>query len=106
MSGALPLAQQWLARTWQAGPVVSRIAAAVGGGYALGALTSVAALALPASRPQTVLGGALASFAVFAAAVIWVFAARSATRAWVGLLIAAMPLLLASVSVWRSGAAG
>lgn len=106
MSGAVLFAQQWLSRASQAGPVVSRIVAAVGGGYALGALTSVAALALPVTRAQGVLGGALASFAVFAAAVIWAFAARSATRAWMGLLIAALPLLVASAAVWRAGAAG
>ncbi|WP_223677541.1 DUF3649 domain-containing protein [Azospirillum agricola] len=82
------------------GPLVSRIVAALFGGYALAALASVAVLALPMSKPQAVLTGMLASFAVYAGAVIWVFAARSAPRAWTGLLVVAAPLLLAAWSVW------
>lgn len=87
-------------RVRRAGPVTSRIVAAVGGGYALAALVSVATVALPISKPQSVLAGMLLSFLVHAAAVIWVFAARSATRAWAGLLLVAAPLLLAAWSVW------
>lgn len=82
------------------GPLVSRIAAALFGGYALAALASVAVLALPMSAPQAVLTGEMASFLVYAAAVIWVFAVRSALRAWAGLLVVAAPLLLAAWSVW------
>jgi hypothetical protein len=52
------------------------------------------------SKTQAVLTGMLASFIVYACAVIWVFAVRSATRAWGGLLIAAVPLLIAAWSVW------
>ena len=70
--------------------------AAVGGGYALAALTSVAALALPMTRPEAVLTGMLLSFVVYALAVVWVFAVRSAARAWAGLLAVAAPLLLAA----------
>ncbi|MGJ7544098.1 DUF3649 domain-containing protein [Variovorax sp. LT1R16] len=73
------------------------------GGYGLAALTSVAALALPMSKPQAVLTGMLVSFAVFAGAVVWVFAVRSARRAWAGLLVAAVPLGLAAWSVWPAG---
>lgn len=82
---------------------MSRIVAAIAGGYALAALVSVAALALPISRPQAVLTGMLASFAVYAGAVVWVFAVRSAARAWTGLLVVAVPLLLAA---WYAGALG
>jgi len=92
-----------LAKTLGAGPLVSRIAAAVLGGYALAALTSVAAVALPIDRAQAVLTGMLASFVVYAGAVIWVFAVRSARRAWAGLLVAAVPLGLAAWSVWNGG---
>lgn len=81
-------------------PVASRIVAALFGGYALAALGSVAALALPMSKPQAVLTGMLASFAIYAGAVVWVFAARSALRAWAGLLVAAVPLAAAAWSVW------
>ncbi|CAO3377267.1 DUF3649 domain-containing protein [Azospirillum argentinense] len=82
------------------GPLVSRIAAALFGGYALAALASVAVLALPMTTPQAVLTGQLASFVIYAAAVIWVFAVRSALRAWAGLLVVAAPLALAAWSVW------
>lgn len=94
-----------LDRARRVGPLLSRIVAAVFGGYALAALGSVAALALPMAKPQAVITGMLASFAIYAGAVIWVFAVRSARRAWAGLLIAAVPLLLAAWSVWAGGAA-
>ncbi|BBQ01962.1 iron transporter (plasmid) [Burkholderia sp. SFA1] len=84
-------------------PLVSRIVAAIFGGYALAALASVAALALPMDKPQAVLTGMLASFIVYACAVVWVFAVRSAGRTWAGLSIAAVPLLLAAFSVWAGG---
>ncbi|KAA0180889.1 DUF3649 domain-containing protein [Cupriavidus gilardii] len=90
-------------RALKIGSLVSRIVAAVLGGYALAALASVAALALPISKPQAVLTGMLASFAFYAGAVIWVFAVRSARRAWAGLLVAAVPLLLAA---WYAGVGG
>lgn len=89
-------------RARQVAPLLSRIVAAIGGGYALAALASVAVLALPMARPQAVLTGMLASFAIYAGAVIWVFAVRSATRAWAGLLVAALPMLPAAWWVWHS----
>jgi hypothetical protein len=79
-------------RVRSTGPLISRIVAALLGGYALAALLSVAVLALPISRPQAVLTGQLASFAVYAGAVIWVFAARSALKAWTGLVVVAAVL--------------
>jgi uncharacterized protein DUF3649 len=82
------------------GPLISRIVAALFGGYALAALFSVAVLALPMSKPQAVLTGMLASFAIYAGAVIWVFAVRSALKAWAGLIIVAVPLSLAAWSVY------
>ncbi|HEY9094354.1 MAG TPA: DUF3649 domain-containing protein [Hydrogenophaga sp.] len=83
----------WFSRL---GSLASRIAAAVFGGYALGALASVAALALPLSRVEAVLTGMQLSFLVYAFVVIWAFAVRSARRAWVGLLVGALPLLWAA----------
>ena len=79
---------------------MSRIMAALIGGYTLAALTSVAAVALPIAPSEAVLTGMLASFAVYAGAVVWVFAVRSAWRAWGGLFVAALPLALAAWSVW------
>ena len=81
------------------GALLSRIRAALLGGYGLAALASVAALALPLDPPQAVLTGMQASFAIYACAVVWVFAARSAGRAWAGLVIVALPLSLAAWSV-------
>ncbi len=86
------------------GALLSRIVAALLGGYALAALSSVAVLALPMSKTEAVLTGMQASFLVYALAVIWVFAARSATRAWAGLLIVGAPLLLATWSVTSTAA--
>jgi len=93
-------------RARRVGPLISRIVAAVLGGYALAALGSVAALALPMDRAQAVIAGMLASFAIYAGAVVWVFAVRSALRAWVGLLAAAVPLSLAAWSVWAANTGG
>ncbi|QDQ89223.1 DUF3649 domain-containing protein [Alcaligenaceae bacterium SJ-26] len=84
-------------------PLVSRIVAAVLGGYALAALGSIAPLALPVSQPQAVLAGMMLSFLIYAGAVIWVFASRSAWRAWGGLLLAAVPLGLAAGLVLLAG---
>jgi Protein of unknown function (DUF3649) len=73
--------------------VAARAIAAILGGYALAALTAVAAAVwLPLERPEAVLTGMLASFAIYAAAVTWVFAAASAARAWAGLLLPAVVL--------------
>ncbi|MES2511320.1 MAG: DUF3649 domain-containing protein [Pseudomonadota bacterium] len=94
-----------LERARRVGPLISRIVAALLGGYALAALACVAVLALPASKPQAVLSGMLLSFIIYTGAVIWVFIVRSAWRAWAGLAIAGAPLLLAAWSVWARGAA-
>lgn len=94
-----------LRRAAACGPLVSRIVAAVLGGYALAALASVAVLALPVRPPQAVIAGMLVSFALYAGAVVWVFAVRSARRAWAGLLVAALPLLAAAWHVWSRGGA-
>lgn len=87
-------------------PLVSRIIAALLGGYLLAALCSVAALALPIDPQQAVFTGMLASFLLDAGAVVWVFAVRSARRAWLGLVLAAAPLwLLATFAVPVGGGA-
>ncbi|ALA82686.1 TPA: DUF3649 domain-containing protein [Stenotrophomonas maltophilia] len=86
-------------------PLVSRILAALFGGYALAALCSIAALALPIDGRQAVFTGMLASFLLYAGAVVWVFAVRSAWRAWLGLVIAALPLWLIAQTVGDGGGA-
>jgi len=101
MTGAAAL----FAKARSVGPLVSRIVAAVCGGYALAALFSVAALALPGPLPEAAMTGMVASFLVYAGAVVWVFAVRSATRAWAGLAVAALVLLPLALWVRHGGAA-
>jgi hypothetical protein len=88
--------------------VAARAAAALFGGYAVAALAGAAlALYLPGPRSETALTGALASFAVYAGAAMWTFAARSAARAWGGLLLASAVLgLLVWLRYAATGAAG
>lgn len=73
--------------------VAVRTVAAIAGGYAVAAMASAAlALYLPTSRAEAALTGTMAAFVVYPCAVMWVFAARSAARAWCGLLWPAVPL--------------
>lgn len=77
--------------------VASRAIAAIAGGYGVAALSSVVlAVCLPAlfgmARSEATMTGMLASFAIFALAVMWVFAARTALRAWFGLAVVATAL--------------
>ncbi|WP_050463805.1 DUF3649 domain-containing protein [Herbaspirillum autotrophicum] len=73
--------------------VASRALAAILGGYALTAVAiALLALWLPMARAEAVLTATLLSFALYAGAVIWVFAARSAWRAWFGILLPALGL--------------
>ena len=67
--------------------VASRVAAAAFGGYALAsAATVLMALLWPAPKAQSVLWATMLSFTVYTVAVIWVFTARTAMRAWLGML--------------------
>lgn len=78
--------------------VAFRAVAAIVGGYVLSALCATAlALWLPLARAEAVTTGALVSFAVYAGAVVWVFAARSAGRAWAGL---ALPSAVLGAVLW------
>lgn len=68
--------------------VLSRALAAVVGGYAAANAVAIGlAQVLPMSRGDAVMTGILLTYLVYAAAVIWVFAARSARRAWLGILL-------------------
>lgn len=95
---AAPPAAEWRRKLG----ILLRVVAAIGGGYALAALAATAAaLALPMQRADAVLTGMLASFAVYCGAVIWVFAARDALRAWLGILLPAA--LLAGIAFLAQG---
>lgn len=84
-----------------AAPWVSRLLAAVAGGYAIAALASIATLALPLARSESVMLGQLLGLVAHAVAVVWVYATRSAWRAWGGLAIAGLPFAAAAWPVWR-----
>lgn len=72
--------------------LAGRVSAALLGGYALAyGFTAFFSVYLPMSRPDRVVTASLLSFAVWVAAVIYAFSARSALRAW--LLIAALTAL-------------
>lgn len=66
--------------------VASRAIAAILGGYALAAVsTAVLSVVLPMPRVDAVMTATLLSFTVYTCAAIWVFAARDALRAWLGI---------------------
>lgn len=80
--------------------VIARVLVAVVGGYAVAGLASaLLALVLPGARAEAVSAALITSFAIMAAVVIWVFAARTVGRAALflgivgGLLAAALWLV-------------
>ncbi len=76
--------------------VASRTVAAILGGYALSALVAtVSAIYFPGTRAEAAIFGMLVSFVIYTLAVMWVFAVRNAWRAWLGLLLPAIPLGIA-----------
>ena len=86
--------------------LISRIVAALIGGYALASVFSIfLSFLLPSALPEAVLGATLFSFAIYTAAIIWVFAAASAVRAWLGLLIPGALMGLLSFALQLAGSA-
>ncbi|WPB59467.1 iron transporter [Xylophilus sp. GOD-11R] len=70
------------------GGVAVRALAAILGGYGLSALAAaVIAIALPAVRLEAAVAATMLAFVVYPCAVMWVFAARSAARALLGLAL-------------------
>ena len=71
--------------------LLSRVLAAVFGGYAL--TSGVAVLLssiLPLSRVEAVQTATLSAFVVYTCSVIWVFAVQDLRRAWLGMLLPAI----------------
>lgn len=67
--------------------VFSRVIAGFIGGYILTAyITMVLAELLPMSRADAVVLASLLSYVWFCMAIIWVFAVKSALKAWLGIL--------------------
>lgn len=93
------------AAEWRrAGGIALRLLAAIGGGYGLASLAAMTlALLLPLDRMDAVLTGMMTGLLLHAAAVLWVFAAPSALRAWIGLIAIALPLAaLALLGHWQA----
>lgn len=85
-------------------PMLSRIIAAVVGGYALSTLAVVSLSSLfVENRAYGVLSATLPSFAIYTAAILWVFACRNAWRAWGGLAAAALVFSLIWAIGWMIG---
>lgn len=81
--------------------VLSRVVAAALGGYACAVAVSIwVSHIVPAPRVEGVTTGLLLGFAVFAGAVVWVFAAATARRAWAGVLSVTA---LFAVMAWIAG---
>ncbi|UMY17366.1 iron transporter [Methylobacterium organophilum] len=84
--------------------VAGRIALAALGGYGLAALlTALLSLTLPLDRAEAVTASTLASFAVMALAVLYVFSARSLKAATIGL---GLPLLGLGAALWLALSTG
>lgn len=82
--------------------VFARVMAAIIGAYVLTLLSiALLALVLPMSRAESVLLSMLLSFLIYACAVLWVFATRSAWRAWCGMLLPSL-LMAAGLGLWWS----
>lgn len=81
--------------------LISRIAAALFGGYALAYCASAAlAVLLPVPRSEAVVIAVLTGLLIYASAIMWVFSARTAARAWLVLLLLILPC---AVVIWLPG---
>lgn len=76
--------------------VFSRVVAAIVGGYLLANLVAILLSYLLEPRVDAVLTSILVSYLIYAGIVLWVFAAKTARRAWLGI---AAPMLVCSVAI-------
>ena len=88
--------------TWRyRGGVAARTVAAIAGGYVLTSIASaLVAVALPLPRADAVTIATLLSFVIYTCVILWVFATRSALRAWIG--VVAISAVLGAV-LWIAG---
>jgi hypothetical protein len=72
-------------KSTQPWPTVSRITAALFGGYLFTyAFTAALARLLPLDKVDALVITTLLSFAIYTLAILWAFACRNAWRAWAG----------------------
>ena len=85
--------------------VLSRVLAASAGAYVLVNLANYGlSFLLPVPQYQGLLFAMQISFVFYTLAIIWVFAVRTATKAWLGLLAFAVPLALIDAYFFLQGA--
>ena len=84
---------------------MNRIAAAIVGGYLFASSGGALLSALNGPGSDAMLGGALLGLALYAPAIIWAFATRSAARAWAGLLGASLSLAVLTAVAGATGGA-
>lgn len=87
----MPKILQWL-------PFAMRLLAAIGAGYGIAALFTIASLAFPMAPASAAIVGLLLSFWVYAGVILWAFSARSVIRVWSSLLVLA--LILSALTAW------
>ena len=81
--------------------VLSRVVAAAAGGYAVVTLMHLALMVvLPVKSYEALLFAMQTGWLYYTGVIIWCFAARTATRAWLGLALAAAPLALIDAVYW------
>lgn len=77
--------------------IAARVLAAVGGGYALAyGFTAFFTVYLPLARPDRVVFASLLCFAVWVAAALYAFAAKSVARLWLLLISLTTVMCLAA----------
>ncbi|WP_256078607.1 DUF3649 domain-containing protein [Massilia sp. YIM B04103] len=90
-------------------PTLSRTLAALVGGYlfasAAGVLLTALSLTPHESPEHAMLGGGLLGLAMYAIAITWAFATRSVRRAWAGLLIGSVLLVVPGLLLTMRGGA-
>jgi hypothetical protein len=95
-------------KAWSTSPGLalgSRIVAAIFAGYGLAyASTMFLTVYLPLVRSDRVVFASLASFIVYLTAIVYTFAARSASRAWLVLVGLSVVLALAALLAGDFGA--
>ncbi|WP_425032967.1 DUF3649 domain-containing protein [Pelagibius sp.] len=85
--------------------ILSRIAAAAVGGYALSSATAIClSLVLPMARSEAVLTATMVSFVVYVCVALWAFSASSVGRVWAGLTLSTA-LLCVPLLILRLGGA-
>lgn len=76
--------------SWQ---IALRVIVAIIGGYLLANISAILlSYLLPMPKSDAVMTGILLSFAIYAGAIMWVFAVRSMKKACVGLLVPSLIL--------------